>query len=822
MRKALLLTLLVFSVTLCFAQKAFNNSELETKLFKPYTSYFGIDREWVYTHLNKSAYLQGDDIWFTSYVVNPANRKLNFATSKLYVELWSPEKKMISRKILLVNAGTANHYIHLGDSLSPGTYCFRAYTSWMQNFYQENDLNTYIKVIGKDKTTEATLGANRKTKTTDIKSIKNSVLVYEARTDYDIQFLPESGTFLEGVYNVLGIKATDSNGKGVIVTGNIYSADRQEITSFATNEYGMNSITIPEVTKEQYLVKVILPDSTTRDFQLPKAESQGVIILVNTFRSDEVWFSLQTNETTRQLNKSYTIMIHANGILFNTYHVAFSKTNAVLFKIKKKDIEGGIIYATVFDENMTPVAERVFFNRLPEFRGNLSLNAEAMEKDTVNLKVVIKDSLDVTQFSKLSISVLPDGTLLNQFDNSLLSESILRPALYGNIENPNYYFDKTDFEHSKAIDNLLLTQGWRKYDWPAILKDTIHKFAFPIENGYAIEGKVKNWLKNKPELKSIITLLSPANGIFLLTSVDSLGSFKFDNVYLKDSTWIIAAASSAKGVNWNRVLQISIPEFFTGIPDFPAILTFPEKNKEIFSAIPQFIKGEILLEEIVVTAKKKNPFEDNINISMMDRTLEITAENYNKFSNIEMLLMMQFNIRTERTQDGEYHFNMGRGNSSFSGTASEPIMMIDGMKVRDPHEILNFPLELVEAVAVNKSGLGGGMEGSAGTIAIKSRTTPLFVNNSEATNIKRLMVKGYAAPAKFFVPKYIIYPGRSEYSKYATIFWKPDLLIDKNNIGSFRCFVPNEIKTVNIRVEGISFNGKVFLHEQNIALPGRN
>ena len=245
MRKVLLLTLLVLSVTLCFAQKAFNNSELETKLFKPYTSYFDNDREWVYTHLNKSAYLQGDDIWFTSYVLNPANRRLNFTTSKLYVELWSPEKKMISRKILFVNAGTANHYIHLGDSLATGVYCFRAYTSWMQNFYQENDLNTYIKVIGKDKTTEATLGANRKTKTTDIKSIKNSVLVYEARTDYDIQFLPESGTFLEGVNNVLGIKATDSNGKGVIVTGNIYSADKQEITSFATNEYGMNCINIP-------------------------------------------------------------------------------------------------------------------------------------------------------------------------------------------------------------------------------------------------------------------------------------------------------------------------------------------------------------------------------------------------------------------------------------------------------------------------------------------------------------------------------------------------------------------------------------------------
>jgi hypothetical protein len=207
---------------------------------------------------------------------------------------------------------------------------------------------------------------------------------------------------------------------------------------------------------------------------------------------------------------------------------------------------------------------------------------------------------------------------------------------------------------------------------------------------------------------------------------------------------------------------------------------------------------------------------------MMDRTLELTKENYNQFHNMEMLLMIQFNVRTEMNSNGEYHFNMGRGVTSLSGSAGEPRLMIDGMKVYDAQEILNFPMELVGAVAVNKDGFGGGMEGSGGTIAIQSRTTPIFENNAEATNIKRLLVKGYAAPKKYFEPKYIISPGTPDYDKYATVFWKPDLITDSTSRASFRFFVPREIKTINVRIEGISLEGKIYLHDQKIALPGRD
>jgi len=75
---------------------------------------------------------------------------------------------------------------------------------------------------------------------------------------------------------------------------------------------------------------------------------------------------------------------------------------------------------------------------------------------------------------------------------------------------------------------------------------------------------------------------------------------------------------------------------------------------------------------------------------------------------------------------------------------------------------------------------------------------------------------------KYFEPKYLIQPGTIAYNRYAAIFWKPDLITDAKNTASFNFYVPIEIKTLTIRAEGISFDGKIFLHEQKLALPGRN
>jgi len=317
-------------------------------------------------------------------------------------------------------------------------------------------------------------------------------------------------------------------------------------------------------------------------------------------------------------------------------------------------------------------------------------------------------------------------------------------------------------------------------------------------------------------------LLSPKNNLVLWSQADNAGKYKFEDLYLNDSTWVIASVSNNKGHNMNRVLQMTIPESFLSIPDIQHTLNpLANKSKEIIGDLPQLTKGTILLKEVTIKSQKKNSFTDNPYVGLMDRTLTLTKENYRQFSDVQMLLESHFFIRVEKI-DGEYHFNMGRGVKSVSQTPGEPVMNIDGVRVRNPRDIIEFPIDLVESVAVDKSGSGGGTGNSEGSIAIKSRATPLFEDIADPMNIKRIAVNGYAPPTKYFEPKYVIPPTSSDYEKYATIFWKPDLIIDSTNNSSFRFFVPKRIKTIALRIEGISPDGKIYLHEQKIEIPGRN
>ncbi|MDP4292378.1 MAG: hypothetical protein Q8908_14970, partial [Bacteroidota bacterium] len=743
--RSLLVTLFVLFSVAVSAQKTLTDDLFKNNLLTPYDNYFKANREMVYTQFNKSRYVMGDDIWFTSWVLNPENKRLSFTTSKLYIELWTPEKKMLCRKILYVKGGTASNYIHIADTLEPGTYCFRAYTNWMRNFYDEKEFNTSITILAPSaRNIPATQAAIRKKNDAGSKKANNT----GTKDGYDIQFLPESGHFIEGIDNVVGVKAIDSTGHGVMAKGKVVDPNNEEITSFSTNRLGMTNFTITEATSQTLRAIIELPNGKIKEVNLPQVENKGVAININTYLPTVVWIRLQANKLTRSLNQSYYLMVHANGAIYNSYKINFTSSPTFQFKVNKKDLGNGILYATLFDEDFRPVAERLFYNKSTALTGNIAYKIKSLDDDTYKLTVSASDSLSKAQIAKLSFSILPGGTLMNTFTTNLLTESQLRTALKGDIEDPAYYFEKNNTEHLMALDNLMMTQGWRKYNWPEILMNIQKPYAFPSENEFTINGLVKNWIKNKPELKSRISLISPPNNLVMVAPVDNNGQFHFQKLYLADSTYVIASASSVRGAKWNRVLQMSIPETTLKDPDFSQIYAPVNTKDEIKEDIPKLAKGVIQLKEVVVTANKVNPFQKNAYVSFMSRQFELTKDNYTQYADVEQILMSYFNVRVETNDKGQQVFNMGRGTS---GSNRNPAMMIDDVRVHEPFEILTFPLNMVQAIAVEKGG-SGVMGNGSGLIAISSRTTPLFEMEGDATNLKRLSVKGYSSPSSYFEP----------------------------------------------------------------------
>ena len=54
-------------------------------------------------------------------------------------------------------------------------------------------------------------------------------------------------------------------------------------------------------------------------------------------------------------------------------------------------------------------------------------------------------------------------------ETNILTSFLLTSDLAGYVEKPNHYFLKDDVATQKELDNLLLTQGWRRFLWKNVM-----------------------------------------------------------------------------------------------------------------------------------------------------------------------------------------------------------------------------------------------------------------------------------------------------------------------------------------------------------------
>ncbi len=104
----------------------------------------------------------------------------------------------------------------------------------------------------------------------------------------------------------------------------------------------------------------------------------------------------------------------------------------------------------------------------------------------------------------------------------------LSSDLTGNIESPGYYFSNKGME--EAMDNLMMTQGWRRFRWEDIRQNKKPVFEFvPEYVGHIIKGKIADSATGVPAPGVGVYLSSPGTRTQFRTSVsDSNGMIHFE------------------------------------------------------------------------------------------------------------------------------------------------------------------------------------------------------------------------------------------------------------------------------------------------------
>jgi hypothetical protein len=412
----------------------------------------------------------------------------------------------------------------------------------------------------------------------------------------DVQFFPESGNLVNGINSRVAFKAVGVDGLGISITGKIVDEANIEVATLETLHGGMGSFSLKPQSGKTYSAKISFADGTTKIVPLPKAIDEGYILSVYQPNKDSVLVRITASSKQVTAGENVNFIAHTSGEVIFASPVKINKPITSIWLVKK-NFPTGIAQFTIFNNNGEPLNERVAFirsNDQMQLTIKTAKNSYA-SKEHIQVDLEAKDSKGIPTFGNFSVAVIDESKVPIDEANegTIFTNLLLTSDLKGYIEKPNYYFINENDEVNKALDNLMLTQGYRRFTWKELPNSIITKPVFDAESfGINISGKVTT-LTNKLLYNATVNLVSVRAKIAKSTTTDANGRFRFDGLFLTDSIKFAVQARTIKNSDKVKLILDSIPKVL--IRRNPNIA---EVNLNIAGTLQAYIDNAKKLDEI--------------------------------------------------------------------------------------------------------------------------------------------------------------------------------------------------------------------------------
>ena len=203
------------------------------------------------------------------------------------------------------------------------------------------------------------------------------------------------------------------------------------------------------------------------------------------------------------------MFIHTKGLPL--YHEKWNIDRNLLL-IEQDSLPSGISHLLLLNGNNDIISERLVFNRnrQDEAITRLSTDADRYDKRSrVSSKIILSDSQGMPLSGKFAVSVTDDKYVTADSAIHILSTLLLASELKGHIEDPAGYFRDETPEMAVAVDLLMMTQGWRRYNIPAIIKGQIEIPENDGMNDKMITGKVERLFKAMKDVSVSLIVNTP-------------------------------------------------------------------------------------------------------------------------------------------------------------------------------------------------------------------------------------------------------------------------------------------------------------------------
>ena len=818
-KQLLLLTTLALAVGLSAFRRLPTDDGLLPRVARQLTDYLLAARqEKAYLHLDRPVYGTGETIWFSAYVVDAAQHQLDSLSQVLHVDLLSPEKRVVARRTLRLKGGRSSGDLLIADTLAPGTYVLRAYTNWMRNAGDEFVYSRQLSIwpaspIGP----QAAVVPNAPT--TPAGKARAA-----AAARPDVQFFAEGGDLIEGLPAVVAFKATDASGRSLNVRGQLLNAQNAVLTTFASRHAGMGRFGLVAGSGQRYHARVTLPDGSITDYALPAVQPSGYSLHVIDGGENFLVEARYRGPAGATAPGPVQLLTQVRGVVAYPGPRPLVGDVPAAWRMPKKNYPTGIVHFTLFDAAGTPRAERLAF--VPGDAAGLRVSITPDQPSygahaPVQLTVRVADAAGQPVAATLSLGV-NDAALgaLDPNAETIASTLLLTSDLTGYVESPGYYFRTPSAATAQHLDDLLLTQGWRRFVWKTVLAGQAPPVRFSPERELSLVGQVVSEYGQRPIPNSQLTFLQtrPTKNVTTATTGPD-GRFAFVGIPVVDTALITLQARRAQGGSNVLILPDNGPVPTTQpLPTLPALSAAPgpivglmRRSRQVQAAEldlhPERAIRNINLTNVAVTAKRETvPRDDPRRLyGATGGTVVNFANEPSMQTGANVLQMLQGRVAGLSVSGNPPNMTVQIRNSG------SPIFVLDGMRV-DVDVINSLSTNDIESVEIFKGNEAAIFGNSGGAIAIYTkRADPNYKGPSKgpAPGIATVRLPGFYSAREFYSPRYSsLLTNPPADSRVSTLYWNPEVLTNARGEAEVHFFTADGGGTFEAVAEGLSRGGQ--------------
>jgi len=772
-------------------------------------------QEKIYVQFDKNVYNPGETIWFKAYVfsgIDPSPISRNF-----YAELSDGEGKILQRKTAPIYESTAACSFDIPVATKTNHLHLRAYSNWMLNFDTAFFFEKDIRL--------SNLSPDSSIHLVQASTPHDSSNMSQVQSHSFFQFFPEGGDIVAGVENNIAFKATDRFGVPIHVKAILKDASGKDVLEFNSVHDGMGKILLtPD--KGDIFYAIWKDDlGTEHRTDLPEVKSSGVALrLMNSKK--KVFFSIARAQESPELYNHLTVMAHMNQQLLYRASVDLSENFMSGGSIPVDQLPSGILQVTVFSKDR-PVAERVIFinNHEYEFQAELEVPAKNLNKRGKNtIEIRIPDTLR----SNLSISVTDgDADGEREGEDNIISRLLLTGDIRGNVYQPYYYFASDADSVAQFLDLVMLTHGWRRFDWVQLARYKTPIIKYPNQDYLSVNVQVLGvepsriakdeelnvFLHKKDSSTQMMEVPNLTNGKFGLSGLiffDTARAFYQFNHDRKLGSEAALVFTTGIFAGYKTVKPLTLPYNEWTVSDSSLL-----KRNTLFKSAAarnrtQPDNGVKTLEAVTVRGRQKSPAEkldEEYTSGLFTGQDAYVFDLVNDQSGVGYLDIFSY----LQARVPGLTISITGSTITLQWRGGHPTLYLNEFQT-DASQIRDIPVTSIAMVKVFRPGTMVGSGGGSGSIAVYLKKGASRTDDPNFKGLDRVPLIGYSVIKQFFSPDYEKNPELNSATVDArtTLYWNPFILLDKSELKKTIEFFNNDVsRNLRIVMEGINEEGKL-------------